>query len=71
MAEEYSLLNEKKSQGVFSRAVGVGSLLALLAAVVIGIVISTQVAKLPKANKSDVPVDLPIVNPNWQVRVLL
>ena len=67
MAEEYSPLNGTKSSGLFSKAVGVGSLLALIAAVIIGIVISTQVSKLPKATKS-LLVDLPIVNAHWEVR---
>jgi hypothetical protein len=67
MAEDYSLLQGKKPNGIFTKAVGIGSLLALVAAVIIGIVISTQITKLPKAPKVNDVVDLPTVNPNWQV----
>jgi imidazolonepropionase-like amidohydrolase len=66
MAEDYALLEGRRQGGVFTKAVGVGSLIALIVAVIIGIVISTQVAKLPRAVKTSDGVDVPTVNPNWQ-----
>ena len=48
MGENYSLLSGQKTGGMFFKAVGVGSLLTLIAAVIIGIYISTQVHKIAK-----------------------
>lgn len=68
MSEDYLLINAKKSSGSFSKLVAVVSLLALVAAVVIGIVISTQVAKLPKAAKGSGEIYQDPTNPDWGVR---
>lgn len=68
MSEDYALLGGKR-RGMFTKAVLTGSLVALIVAVIIGIVISTQVAKLPKAQKPLNDVDEVTVNPDWEVCV--
>lgn len=70
MSEDYALLGGKR-QGVFTKAVLTGSLVALIVAVIIGIVISTQVAKLPKAQKALNSVNEVTVNPDWEVCVTI
>lgn len=69
--DEYLLINGKKSTGSLARLIGVGSLLALVAAVIIGIVISVEVAKLPKAAKGSAGFYQDPTNPEWAVRALV
>lgn len=66
--EEYLLVNGKKPTSSLSRALGIASLLALISAVIIGIVISTQVARLPKAAKGSADFYQDPANPDWAVR---
>lgn len=70
-SEEYLLINEKKSTGSLSKLIGIASLLALVSAVIIGIVISTQVAKLPKAAKGSADFYQDPANPDWAVRACI
>jgi hypothetical protein len=62
MAEDYSLLGGKRAGGM-AKAVGILSLLMLIAAVAIGIYISTQVHKIAKTTPGPVFKDWKVHNP--------
>lgn len=70
-SEDYLLVNGDRRSSKMPIMVAVASFLVLIAAVVVGIVISTQVAKLPKAAKGSGEIFQDPTNPTWSVRMLI